>query len=301
MTGGSVLKHMPEKYQAHDIFITKDGTWHRDGFERSPERALAHIDVVFNALHGEFGEDGKVQKLLDNLSIPYTGSGAMASAVGMNKVLSKKAFAQHGIKTPYFAIINKNDDLDEKHRFVFHHFFLPFIVKPVSAGSSVGVTIVKSFHHLREALEKAFQFGENALIEEYIRGREATCGVLNHFRGEQTYSLLPVEIIPHKEHEFFNYDAKYNGKSQEICPGNFSFEEKYAIQNLAKQVHEALGLRHYSRTDMIVTPRRGIYVLEVNTLPGLTPASLLPQSLEALGVSFPEFLDHLVTLAHERK
>ncbi|MDQ3014942.1 MAG: D-alanine--D-alanine ligase [bacterium] len=299
-TGAAVLQHMPEQFHAHDIFISKDGIWHKDGFERSPDRALSHIDVVFNALHGEFGEDGKVQKILDHISIPYTGSKAYESAIGMNKVLSKIEFEKHGIKTPQYIVVRKSDNREDKIAHVNQHFLLPVVVKPAMSGSSVGITIVKNIHHLEEALARAFAHSHQALIEEYIRGKEATCGVVDQLRGEPVYTLLPVEIIHPKENEFFDYDAKYSGKSQEICPGRFSQGESAEIQRLAKQVHQVLGLRHYSRTDMMVTPTRGIYVLEVNTLPGLTPQSLLPQSLAAVGVSFKDFLHHLISMAAQR-
>lgn len=296
-SGSTILKHLPQKYHAHDILISKDGMWHRDGLERTPVRALAGMDVVFNAMHGQFGEDGKVQKILDHIGIPYTGSDSMASALGMNKVLSKKAFEHHNIKTPYFAVIRKEDDLGEKMNHVFHHFLLPFVVKPANAGSSVGVSIVKNFAHLEDALLHAFTFSDTVMIEEFIKGREATCGVVDNFRGETIYSLLPVEIIHPKENPFFDYDAKYGGKSQEIVPGRFSEAEKNEIQRLAKHVHESLGLRHYSRTDFIVTPKRGIFVLETNTLPGMTEESLMPKSLEAIGCSIADFLDHILTQA----
>ncbi len=298
-TGSSVLKNMPEKYKTHDILISKDGIWHRDGMERSPERALAHIDVVFNALHGQYGEDGKVQKLLDNLGIPYTGSGAMASSVGMNKVLSKKIFERENIKTPFYKTVKASDNIEDVVAYAFKNFFLPFIVKPASAGSSVGVTLVKNFQQLDDAILNAFQHSDTVIMEEYIRGREATCGVVENFRNEKIYSLLPIEIIHPKEHDFFNYDAKYGGKTQEICPANFSPDEKAEIQRLACQAHKALGLRHYSRSDFIVTPRRGVYILESNTLPGLTEQSLLPKSLEAIGCVFSDFLDHLIMLAQQ--
>jgi D-alanine-D-alanine ligase len=296
-TGGSVLKHMPEKYQAYDILISKDGRWHREGVARSPDRALLGIDAVVNALHGEYGEDGKVQQLLQSLGIPYTGSNSLASALAMNKVLSKKAFENHGIKTPYYAVIRRGDDINEKTSYIFNHFLLPFIVKPASSGSSLGVTLVKNFDNLFDAIEKALSISDTALIEDYIKGKEATCGVVDGFRGEQTYALLPVEIAHGPQHDFFNYEAKYGGGTQEICPGRFSDSEKEEIQRLAKHVHNSLGLRHYSRTDFMIHPRRGIYVLEVNTLPGMTSESLFPKSLAAVGSSLGEFLDHLISLA----
>ena len=135
------------------------------------------------------------------------------------------------------------------------------------------------------------------MVEENIKGREATCGVVDKFRGNDFYSLLPIEIIKPEKSDFFDYEAKYCGGSQEICPGNFSRDEKEAIQELAVAAHKVLGLRHYSRSDFIISPGRGIYILEVNTLPGLTAESLLPKSLQAVGCSLPDFLDHLITLA----
>jgi D-alanine-D-alanine ligase len=300
-TGAAILKHLPEQFHAHDIFISKDGTWHRDGFVKTPDKALKHLDVVFNGLHGHYGEDGKVQKILDHHGIPYTGSGAFASALGMNKVLSKVAFEKHGIRTPQCIVVRKSDNREEKISQAQHQFILPVVVKPAMSGSSVGVTIVKNFHHLEEALARAFAHSHTALIEEFIRGKESTCGVVEGLRGERIYTLLPVEIVPPKEQEFFDYDAKYSGKSQELYPGRFSEAESREIQRLAKLVHEVMGLRHYSRTDMIVTPTRGVYVLEVNTLPGLTPQSLLPQSLQAVGVTFKDFLQHLILQALIRK
>ena len=136
-------------------------------------------------------------------------------------------------------------------------------------------------------------------MEEYINGKEATCGVMQNFREKEIYPLLPTEICHSKEFEFYNYDAKYSGKSEQICPGNFSKSENEMIQKMAIQAHQLLGLRHYSRSDFIVHPKRGVYILEVNTLPGLTKESLFPKSLEAVGCPFSLFLDHVLTMARE--
>jgi len=167
-------------------------------------------------------------------------------------------------------------------------------------GSSVGVSIAKSHRELLQGIGNAFEYSSKVLIEEYIRGREATCGVVDNFRGEKIYSLFPVEIIHPKDNPFFDYDAKYSGKTQEICPGNFSQRDKNEIQRIAKEVHSIMGLRDYSRSDFIVSPY-GIYFLEVNTLPGMSKESLLPKSLNAGGISTPSFLDHIVGLALSRK
>ncbi len=308
-TGSTILRHLgnspiSEKYQPIDILISRDGVWHRDGYERLPERALAGADVVFNALHGQFGEDGHVQKIFDDLAIPYTGSRAFASAVGMNKKLTKELLEKAGIKTPYYIVVRRGDNLREKYQHVFHHFLLPFVVKPTSAGSSVGVTIAKKYLDFYDALEAAFAHSDSAIIEEYIRGQEATCGVIDDFRDQAMYALPPVEIAPPATSPFFDYEAKYgsgDSAAREICPSTFSEAQKREIEELAIAAHQALGARHYSRTDFLVSPRRGIYVLEINTLPGLTDASLLPKSLAAVGTNLGDFFDHVISLARNKK
>ncbi|MEI6345935.1 MAG: D-alanine--D-alanine ligase family protein [bacterium] len=320
-TGGSVIKHLPaSKYRVHDILITRDGKWHFDGVEKKPEQIMKHVDVIFNALHGEFGEDGKIQALLDTYKAAYTGSGALASAIAMNKVLTKKHLAHHSaqhaagkIKTAVHIVLRKEDikDVAKKAVEVFKTFPHPAVVKPASAGSSIGVSIVSTLKQLEKAIHSAFEHGDTVLIEEYIAGKEATCGVIDGFRGEKHYVLPPVEIRKPggakekagvaDETAFFDYEAKYGGATEEICPGNFTAAESVEIQRMAREVHRSLGLRHYSRSDFIVHPRRGVYFLEVNTLPGLTEHSLFPKAMQAVGSGLTELLEHLVGLARGKR
>ncbi len=299
-SGETVLTHTKDNHHPVDIFISKNGVWHVDGMEKSPSDALRTIDVVFNALHGEYGEDGQVQKILDQVGVPYTGSDAFASAIAMNKDLTKKTLKQHGIKMPYHKVFTReqieNMSLHELFRNIPH----PSIVKPVALGSSIGVSLVKDFFDLGNALQSALAVSDSVMIEEYIEGREASCGVIEGFRGEELYSLLPIEIIPHKDSKFFDFVGKYEGKAEEICPGNFDDKTKAEIQELTKKIHEVLGLKHYSRSDFIVHPKRGIYFIEVNTLPGLTEHSLIPKALNAIGVKLSSFFDHVVGLAKGR-
>jgi D-alanine-D-alanine ligase len=292
-----VIDNLSDRHEVFDIFISREGTWHYLGAPIKPENVFKKVDVIFNALHGAYGEDGTVQKLLDTFKIPYTGSTALASAVGMNKVLSKKIFKNNNLKTPLHAIVSRDQDLVTEATRIFKTFPMPVVVKPVSGGSSVGTAIAKTLPQLEIAITDALKYSKQALIEEFIAGKEATCGVVDSFRNEAFYSLLPVEIRKPNTSAFFDYDAKYSGKSEEICPGNFSETEKKIIQEMAVNAHEALGLRHYSRSDFIIHPKRGIYILETNTLPGLTGESLLPKSLKAIGCSLPDFLDHLIHLA----
>ena len=305
-TGESVLRHLPEhKYFPIDMLITKDGTWHINGMPADLPKVARKVDIVFNALHGEYGEDGQVQRLLENFSIPFTGSGALSSAIGMNKSLSKEIFKKHGLKTAIDLVVPSrrlSEDLKSEYDFQFLIFEilgivpLPMIAKPVSGGSSVGTYIIKDVKDLINAITNLAGTGWDILFEEFISGKEATCGVVNNFRRKELYSLLPVEIKPPEKSEFFDFDAKYGGESQEIVPGNFTREESSEIQRMAMLAHQALNLRHYSRSDFIIG-NDGIYILEVNTLPGLTGESLLPKSLKAVGSNLPEFLDHIITEA----
>jgi D-alanine-D-alanine ligase len=301
-SGASVLRNLnEEKYIPVDVLIDRAGVWHARGLPLEPRRVLQGLDVAINAMHGEYGEDGVVQRILEASGVPYTGTRVLGAALAMNKLTAKKCLSGLEIRLPRHTIVNSDADLEEVAVRIFNTMSQPVVVKPVSSGSSVGVSIVHGAQTTAKALEEALGISSQALVEEFISGREATCGVLEHFRGEDVYALPPIEIIPPKGNTFFDYDAKYSGKSQEVCPSSFSSETKRALEDLARQVHRTLGLRHYSRSDFIVTPRRGIYFLEVNTLPGLTSESLYPKATAAVGCSFPQLLDHLIWLARERK
>ena len=169
-------------------------------------------------------------------------------------------------------------------------------MKPVRWGSSVGVSIVGGYQPVHTAITGLLGAGaQGVLVEEYIRGTEATVGVVEDLRGEKLYGLPAIEIVP-PDSDFFSYEAKYSGRTREIVPGRFAKPVQEELISLARTMHEALGLRHYSRSDFMVSPK-GIYFIETNTLPGMTAESLLPKSLQAIGVSFPDFLSHLVELA----
>ncbi len=305
-TGESVLSNLPEQYDKKDIVLSKEGEWYLDGNFSYPEKIFRSVDVIFNALHGEFGEDGKVQQIFDIFGIPYTGSGALASAMGMNKILARASFINAGILVPRAIALDTDEKAaDAAHR-VFRKMGPSLAVKPASSGSSMGISIVHNYSDLIKAIEKASRLGARrpsepgkVIVEEYIKGREAACGVIDNFRGEERYALPPIEIIPPADSDFFDYKAKYGGKASEICPANFEQPVKADIEDAARKAHEALGCRHYSRADFIISERsfkgeQKVYLLEVNTLPGLTGESLLPKAINAVGSSYPELLDHLI-------
>jgi len=296
-SGKNVLQNLDSnKYDIKDILIDKQGRWHMRGMERPESDILNQIDVAFIALHGEYGEDGKVQRLLDTFAVPYTGSGAMASALAMNKEHTKKRVSELGITVPKGRLIEVSPDLRERVLDIMRTFSFPLIVKPNGSGSSLGVTKAYNQDELMEGIRKAFELGRQVLVEECIEGREATCSVFEDFRGEDIYSTPAIEVVLSPEDTMFDYDAKYSGRTQEICPGNFSPTEMKEIERISRDVHRHLNLDHYSRSDFIVTPEK-LYFLEVNTITGLTTESFVNKSLDAIGSSFPELLDHLIGLA----
>jgi D-alanine-D-alanine ligase len=253
-----------------------------------------NIDAALIILHGPYGEDGTIQGLLELLNIPYQGSGVLGSSIAMNKIASKYLYEKAGLPIPPYIALNKGDRLDPRRWE--KQLGLPLVIKPNAAGSSVGMTIVKSLDTLQQAVEKAFAHDITILIEGYIEGIELTGGVV----GNNELLALPIiEIIPNDEHEFFDYEAKYTaGMTQEICPARIDDEMTQKAQAYAKAAHKALFCEGYSRTDMILKDRE-IYILETNTIPGMTATSLLPQAARKAGLSFSQLLDQLIQLGIE--
>jgi D-alanine-D-alanine ligase len=256
------------------------------------------IDVALIILHGPFGEDGTIQGLLDLLDIPYQGAGVLGSAMAMNKLLAKRLYQAADIPTPDYMSFSLNAavDLDQ----IITRLGLPLVVKPACAGSSQGMTLVKTKTDLAPAIQLGFEHDDLILIETYLKGLELTCGVL----GNESLEALPViEIIPGKDHEFFDYTAKYTaGETTEICPARIDDTIRDQVQALAIEAHKALFLKGYSRTDFIYYDDQ-LTVLETNTIPGMTATSLYPQSANEAGYTFTRLLDRLIDLAlqeHEK-
>lgn len=296
-TGESVLKHLHrEKYHSVDVLISPHGDWYMNGVRTDLSNIAHHVDVVWNALHGEFGEDGKVQRLFEFFHIPYTGSGVLPSALGMHKGLAKERFRDAQLSVPRGEVIEHGIRLEEAINQIFSDHGLPLIVKPISGGSSVSTRIARTLEELVHAVIDAGRSGD-VLVEEVIAGKEATVCVIDSSVPDEHFVLFPIEIVPPDRSRFFDYDAKYSGRSQEICPGRFTLSTHSLLRELAIKAHCAIGARHYSRSDFMISPEGKIYILEINTLPGLTEESLIPKALRAGGVEFPEFLDHVIELA----
>ncbi len=299
-TGGNVLASLSRDiYEPHDILITDNGEWHLNGVPTTPAKLMQHVDVVFNALHGEFGEDGKVQNILDLLKIPYTGSTAIPSAIGMNKDLAKKYFSAIGIKVPKGVTVLRGEEMGDMVARVGAEIRAPYVVKPVSGGSSIGLSLARDDQELVSGIENALTNSDKVLVEEYVRGREVTLGVIDSASGVGAYATSLLEILL-PEGKLFDYDQKYGNLQHPVGPARMRDDERQALEEAALRAHIHLGARHYARYDFIMTDD-GPCLLEVNTLPGLTLTSLLPQSLKLHGLEFSEFLDYVLKLALQRK
>jgi D-alanine-D-alanine ligase len=258
-------------------------------------RDAGELDAALIIMHGRGGEDGSMQGLLDLLEIPYQGSGVLASALAMNKELSKAVYQLAGLQVPAALAFHRHkaptpQEIEAK-------LGLPVVIKPVNEGSSIGISKAATLKTLETGLAAAFALDNRVLVEEFIPGTEVTGGVL----GNATLQALPlVEIIPTDKYDFFDYEAKYQpGASHEICPARLDPEMTQRAQECALIAHQALGCRGYSRTDMMIRDQN-IYVLETNTIPGMTATSLFPQGAKAAGIDFPDLLDTLINLAREK-
>ena len=277
-TGALVLENLDRDiYEPVDILISSGGLWHENGFVKPLEKIIKRVEVIFNALHGQYGEDGTVQKLLDHFVVPYTGSGVMGSYFSMNKITSKKIYERSGLKTPFSASINLKNLGRESIREAYKIVPSPFMVKPSSAGSSLGVRVAHTLSELEEMVVAAFEYSPSVLIEEYINGKEATCGVIDDFRNQTHYPLIP------------------------ILSSHLGDSEREKINQMALLAHKALGLRHYSSSDFIIHPKRGIFILETDSLPTFHQKSGFKEALELIGVKFSDFLHHIIGLAMKKK
>lgn len=273
LSGREICKNLnTEKYEVIGINIDS---------EAEVTEKVKGIDFAFIALHGGFGEDGRVQAILENLKIPYTGSGVLSSALCMDKNLTKKLFKVENILTPQWILVRDNEiNFKDVEPLGF-----PMVVKPNNGGSSIGTFIVKSEEELRAAVAEALKYDKEILIEEYLEGEEITCCILNG-------KLLPIIGILPKD-EFFNFNSKYDAGGAEEIIVSFPKDITDKILEIVETCWRVFKLKSYARIDIII--KRGkIYVLEINTLPGMTANSLFPKSAKGCGISFPELLDKII-------
>ncbi len=296
-TGAAIMNALPEdKYETRDILIDKKGYWHHRGVPATPAKALQQVDVVLNALHGGVGEDGSVHRLLERSGVPYAGAGPMQSAIALNKVSTRHVLRNAGLRIPEGMAFSLRDNLNTAEMAHRVHALVapPYIVKPVSDGAGNGVMHVSSFVALPDAIADVLDAHGSALVEEYVRGDEATVGVIEGFRNEPLYALPPASV--QREGLHLQRHHHESGTLVHHAPSRFSYTQKESLADLARTAHRVLALSHFSRSDFIVSPR-GIYLLEVNTNPGLYPGASFPVMLGAVGSSVTEFLEHAIALA----
>ncbi len=245
--------------------------------------AREQVKLAFVALHGRYGEDGTIQGLLELMGIPYTGSGVLASALALNKIYAKAAFQAAGLKVAPYTVMRKGESLDVESM----AFSLPVVVKPSQEGSSVGISIVKTSENLGPALDLAFAYDREILVEQFIEAREIQVGVL----ADQ--ALGAIEIVP--RNEFYDFEAKYTpGMAEHIYPARLPEGLYRHALETGLAAHRALGCSDYSRVDLLVTEQEECYVLEVNTLPGMTATSLLPEIAQGSGIGFEDLVEKIL-------
>jgi D-alanine-D-alanine ligase len=278
------------KYEVQRIFITPEGRWQPSAISPEPG-ANPGIDVVFPILHGTFGEDGTVQGLLELADLPYVGAGVLASAVSMDKEVTKRLLAERGLPVVEYFTVARGGAV-ERHDLPF-----PLFVKPANLGSSVGISKAKNCSELEAALALAGQYDRKILVERGIAGREFECSVLG---SEQPLAAVPCEVIPSRE--FYDYEDKYLlDAARLIVPAPLTPEETAEMQRLAVEAYRAVECEGMARVDFLLESATGkFYINEINTLPGFTSISMYPKMWEQAGVPFAELLDRLIDLALER-
>lgn len=270
-SGAHVLRQLSETHSPVDVFISKDGTWHIQGVGRPPEKILKHLDVVFNALHGTYGEDGRVQEILSNHGVRFVGSDKYSSGIAMNRQLAKEHLSPYGIKTPIHLVVRSSDSIVDRAHEIFNSIPHPLAVKPAKGGSSHGFAVAENFQDLYGILNALLKNHDSVVVEEFIQGIPVSCLVTEDFRGESLYAFPPSSQL--------------------------LLDETKSVEDMAKRVHNLLGLSHYSQSDFMISPRRGVYFLEVNTSPKFTEKSLAVKSLEKVGVGAKDFIHHVIGLA----
>lgn len=277
-TGGHILsslREMPETYEPVDIFISKDGEWHREGLVYKPHETLRHADVVWNALHGLYGEDIQVQRVMEGLKIPFVGSSSVASVLALNKDMAKDLYRRHSLLTPAHRVLYHDNFNDEQLIMIFRNYLHPVKVRPANVYGEFGSSIAYTYPELERAVKEAFNHASRAMVEEFIKGEGVSCVVVEMAGGEKVFSFAPVS------------KSKFKLKP----------EESREIEDMAKIAHGILGLSHYSNSDFVVTPKRKIYILETDPQPAFHQDSLMHQSVLSTDWHSRDFVDHVLKLA----
>jgi D-alanine--D-alanine ligase len=301
--GSYVLNHLPkEKYKPIDILITKDGTWHRQGIPMKPKELKEHVDVVFNTLYGAYGEDGKLQDFLDEIGVPYVGSDSFSHSLTAHKEKKKKRLQDLGMKTPRYFILqdlqkleNEKDQIEflrKKATEIFKKIHPPWVVKPVLGSASTFTYLVTTFTDLIRLLDDLADKFDEIIVEEFIEGTEVVSGIMNGLRGEEDYTLPSFEVV--KPGKILDYETRFNKKHSLRILNKKLEEHKDAIADIMKTLHKEFNLSDYSTANLILSPKGGIYVIEVDSHPILGEGEILPCMMSEVGCPEHVWIDHLL-------
>jgi D-alanine-D-alanine ligase len=278
----SLLRDMPEEYAPMDVFISRDGEWHHGGLANDPHKILSQADLVWNSMHGSYGEDGQVQQLLEAHKMAYTGSSPLSASFANNKDMAKRLYKKHGLLTPDFEVIGERDLYNEdKLIHIFRNYAHPVIVKPSNGVRAFGVRLAHTFSELKDLIKSTLKHSPKAIVEEYISGVVVSTPVLESAKGEDIYAFLPTHLITTK-----------------ITKP--TVDENKKMEEMARRAHDILGLRHFSSSDFIITPKGKIYIIETNAVPVLHEDSLMHHSIKQSGWKPQDFVDHSIKLALNR-
>lgn len=299
-SGSYVLAHIPrEKYHPIDILIDHDGVWHKNGIAIDPEDLADHVDVVFNCLHGLDGEDGRIQKFLEKLEIPFVGSDSFSSELSGYKNSAKERLLNLGYQTPKYVVLQdlgkfvgedvRHDHIRRKAMEVFKKMPGPWIVKPILGSASTHTYLVTTFAELISILDYLSELFNEILVEEFVKGREVAAAILEGYRNEEHYSFPAHEVIKKESIE----TPRQMGLHRVYVVGKDS-EEKQKIENMTRTIHKEFGMRDFSLIEYIITPKEEVYVLEVDSVPILARGGGLHSMIESVGLSEADFIDHLL-------
>ena len=295
-------------YNCLDIYIDKEAKWHLSGLPVKPFDILPKLDVVFNALHGDYGEDGRVQSILEKADIPFTGSGAFASALTYHRALALSELKRNGIDKLSFQgqlFLNSADlmdkSIDEISDMVFESFPPPYLVKPVRGNSDFGVTVANTKSELENIIAKILIEYDELVVEEFIFGEELVVSLTENLREQDIY-LSPIFKILKKEKKVFDYSLSYLSATEKtFSKSNIPERDKEKVYRISKEIFRGLGIRDYSLMHFIITADSRVFFVKAQTLPGLSHEALYPKTLEYLGFEYDDIIEHILKLALNRK
>ncbi|HEY4528342.1 MAG TPA: ATP-grasp domain-containing protein [Candidatus Paceibacterota bacterium] len=281
LTGKFVLSLLRDhiEYEPIDVFISREGDWHYKGLVEEPHQVLSRADVAWNALHGGYGESGGLQALLTGIQMPFVGSSTAPSIFAHNKEFAKKLYRDYSLPILASEVLREDEVSDDQLIEIFRTYLHPVVVKPSTGVCGIGIRLVHTYEELKDAVMRTFKHSTRVLVEEYVRGTAASAHVVEKARGEELYALVPIAL---------------ETELRRVRPTSV---ENKQMEDMAKRAHTALGLRHYSASDFMITPSGKIYILETNSSPLFHEGSLLHQSLAATGWKPKDFVEHCLKLA----